>query len=105
LLRYVTDRLALREIAYHIVSVNIASTLVKNQKRKWPTFPISLGIYTLSNPKNAQKEVDSLDKIWLAQGDFKSHDQTEVVKKHCVVVKIKHIFMKIILLTLFFRES
>jgi hypothetical protein len=88
-LRYVPDRLALREIAYHIVSVNIAVTLAKNQKRKWPNFPISLGIYTLLNPKHAQKEVDLLDGIWLAQGDFKRHDPTEVVKKHCATVKRK----------------
>jgi hypothetical protein len=43
----------------------------------------------LSNPKHAQKEVDPLDRIWLAHGDFKRHDPTEVVKKHCAMVKIK----------------
>jgi hypothetical protein len=63
--------------------------LVKNQKKKWPTFPILLGIYTLLNAKHAQKEVDQLDGIWLAQGDFKKHDPTKVVKKHCVMVKRK----------------
>jgi hypothetical protein len=86
---YVPDMLALKEIAYHIVVVDIAVTLAKNLKKQWPNFPISLGIYTLSNPKHAQKEIESLDRIWLAHGDFKRHDPIEVVIKHYAMVKRK----------------
>jgi hypothetical protein len=43
----------------------------------------------LLNEKHAQREVDLLEGIWLAQGYFKKHDPTEVVKNHCVVVKRK----------------
>jgi hypothetical protein len=33
--------------------------------------------------------VDQLEGIWLAQGNFKKHDPTEIVKKHCAMVKSK----------------
>jgi hypothetical protein len=56
--------LALKEIAYHIFVVDITVTLAKNLKKQWPNFPISLGIYTLSNPKHAQKRLSH----WIESG-------------------------------------
>jgi hypothetical protein len=85
--RYVPDRLVLREIAYQIVGVGIVASLSKSQKKKWPSFPIPLGIYSLLNAKHALKEVEQMEGIWLAQGNFKKHDPMGLVKKHCNMVK------------------
>jgi hypothetical protein len=51
--RYVPDRLTLREITYQAVRVGIATFLSRSQKRQWPSFPISLDIFYLSNVKHA----------------------------------------------------
>jgi hypothetical protein len=88
LTRYVSNKLALREIAYQIVSVGDVSFLSRSQKRQWPSFPISLRIFTLSNAKHAQREVEQTNRIWLAHGNFKKHDPTKIFKKHCSTEKI-----------------
>jgi hypothetical protein len=85
--RYVPDRLALREIAYQTIGVGIVASLSKSQKKQWPSFPISLGIFSLLNAKHALKEVEKMEGIWLAQGNFKRHDPIGLVKKHCNMVK------------------
>jgi hypothetical protein len=51
--RYFPNSLALREIAYQIISIDIATSMSRNQKTQWPTFPISLGIFNLLNAKHA----------------------------------------------------
>jgi hypothetical protein len=83
---YVQHRLALRSISYQTVSVGIVAFLSRSQKKQWPSFPISLGIFTLSNTKHAQTKVEQIKNIWLTQGNFKEHDPTKIVKKHCSMV-------------------
>jgi hypothetical protein len=50
--------------------LGIVASLSKNQKKQWPSFPISLGIYCLLNGKHALKEAKQLGNIWLACGNF-----------------------------------
>jgi hypothetical protein len=78
--RYVPNRLALREIAYQTVSVGIATFLSRSQKRQWPSFPISLGIFTLLNANHAQKEVEKMEGIWLAMGISRNMTQQKLSK-------------------------
>jgi len=80
--RYVPDRLALREIRYQIVGVGIVSSLSKSKKKKIPYFPISLCILSLLNEKHALKEVEKMERIWLAKGNFKRHDPIGLVRNY-----------------------
>jgi hypothetical protein len=41
----------------------------------------------LLNRKHALKEVEKIEGIWLAQGNFKRHDPIGFFKKHCSMVK------------------
>jgi hypothetical protein len=52
----------------------------QKSKKQWPSFPIPLGIYSLLNSKHALKEVEQLEGIWLAHGNFKRHDPIGLVK-------------------------
>jgi len=79
--------LALGEISYQIVGVGIVAFLSKSQKKQWPCFPISLGIFSLLNVKHALKGVQQMEGIWSAQGNFKIHDPIGLVKKYCRMVK------------------
>jgi hypothetical protein len=48
--------------------------------------------------------VDQLDGIWLAQGNFKKHDPTKLLKNIVLWSKVKHTSMRMMYMTLFFRE-
>jgi hypothetical protein len=46
--RFLPDRLVCREVAYQTVSGGITKELKVAQKRVWPTFPIQVGVFSLS---------------------------------------------------------
>jgi hypothetical protein len=57
--------------------------LKANSKKVWPSFPIKLGIFTLSNYQHARVEATTLEKIQLSYIAFKKHDPLNIVHDHC----------------------
>jgi hypothetical protein len=57
----------LREFAHITISFGITTSLSKSHKKQRPSLPIPLGIYSLLNAKHALKEVEQMERIWLAQ--------------------------------------
>jgi len=74
----------LREITYQIVGVGIIASLSISQKKQWSCFAISLGIFSLLNAKHVMKELEKMEGIWLAQGNFKRHDQQVLLRNIAV---------------------
>lgn len=64
---FVPDRLALREIAQQTVGVGASARLSKHGKRTWPTFPISIGRFTLVNRQHVEKEAHELANLHLCK--------------------------------------
>lgn len=64
---FVPDRLALKEIAFQTVRVGSLVRLSWHNKKTWPTFPISIGRFTLSNRQHAEREARDLERLQLCR--------------------------------------
>jgi hypothetical protein len=80
--RFLPDRLVCREVAYQTVSGGITKELKATQKRVWPTFPIEVGIFSLSDFGHAKVEASTLEDIKLVDIEYKRHDPHRVVEIH-----------------------
>jgi hypothetical protein len=86
---FLPDRLVCREVAYQTVSTGITKELKAAQKRVWPTFPIQVGIFSLSDFGHAKVEASALDDIKLVDIEFKKHDPHRVVENHLAQFNMK----------------
>jgi hypothetical protein len=87
--RFLPDKLVCREVAYQTVSTGITKELKATQKRVWPTFPIQVGIFSLSDFGHAKVEALALEDIKLVDIEYKRHDPHRVVENHLAQFNMK----------------
>jgi hypothetical protein len=80
--RFLPDRLVCREVANQIVSGGITKKMKATQKRIWPTFPIQVGVFSLSHFGHAKVEASTLEDIKLVGIEYKQNDPHRVVENH-----------------------
>ena len=85
---FVLDRFALREIAQQTVGVGTFARLTGHGKRPWPTFPISIGRYTLANRQHAAKEAQELVELQLCKAPHWFFDLNHEVRDAFLSVKL-----------------
>jgi hypothetical protein len=56
--------------------------LKEAQKRVWPTFPIQVGVFSLSDFGHTKVEASVLEYIKLVEIEYKRHDPHRVVENH-----------------------
>jgi hypothetical protein len=83
---FLPDRLVCREVAYQTVSAGITKELKAAQKRVWPTYPIQVGVFSLSDFGHTKVEASTLDDITLSTIEFKKHDPHKVVENHLALL-------------------
>jgi hypothetical protein len=71
------------------VSGGITKELKATQKRVWPTFPIQVGVFSLSDFGHAKVEASALEDIKLVDIEYKRHDPHRVVENHLAQFNMK----------------
>jgi hypothetical protein len=79
---FLPDRLVCREVAHQTVSGGITKEMKATQKRVWPTFPIQVGVFSLSDFGHTKVEAYALEDIKLVDIEYKRHDPHRVVENH-----------------------
>jgi hypothetical protein len=63
--KFLPDRLVCREVAYQIVKGGVGLELKALQKKSWPSFPVHIGKFSLSNLGHSKVEAESLEEVKL----------------------------------------
>jgi hypothetical protein len=58
--QFILDKLVLQEVTYHTIIYGVGGVLYREKKTLWPPLPLYIGLYSFSNTKKAQDEVDML---------------------------------------------
>lgn len=75
----IPDRFLLRDIAYQKTLIGLTKVFHKDQKKIWLTFPIKIGICSLTYLGHAYAKANYLDEIWLHTQKYKRHDPKGIV--------------------------
>lgn len=69
--RFVTDKLVMQEVMYHI-STGLLARLHRRKKAPWPALPLRIGLYEIQSLKDADAEVEDLKKFDFGTKEFQS---------------------------------
>jgi hypothetical protein len=61
---------------------------MKQKKKIYTPYNLSLGHYHLKDPKQYMQEVNSMLEYRFPQGQFRRHDAFGLVKKHCELISL-----------------
>lgn len=76
------DILVMQELSYNI-SVGLATGLQQKKKSPWPTLPMWIWLYEIQSFKQANVEVEQMNKYPFDLRSYDSYDQHCIVKDHC----------------------
>jgi hypothetical protein len=79
---FVPNKLVLQEVAYQIVIHGVGGMLYRGKKEIWPPLPLYVGLYSFSNTKQEQEEVNTLLSFHFGEERFRRHDPKGVIKDH-----------------------
>ena len=82
----------MKEIAYQTGVKGIALVLASMSKKVWPTFPIRLGPYIITNVPHVHVEAQGLEELCLLHGSQRRHDPTSMVKAHCLGMRLSRLY-------------
>ena len=91
--QFIPDKLACREIARQTVIGGVSKELKASAKKVWPSFPIRLHSYSLSDFGHAKAEAAALEGLNLAYIEYKKHDPQRIVSTHlgnCGLKRFEH---------------
>jgi hypothetical protein len=91
--QFIPDKLACREIARQTVIGGVSKELKASAKKVWPSFPIRLHSYSLSDFGHAKAEAAALEGLNLAYIEYKKHDPQGIVSTHlgnCGLKRFEH---------------
>ena len=57
--------------------------LVSQQKKPWPTLPLTIGAYTVKDFKEVESEVECLKGFHFLNLSFQFYDPKRIVPAHC----------------------
>jgi hypothetical protein len=91
--QFIPDKLACREVARQTVIGGVSKELKASAKKVWPSFPIRLHSYSLSDFGHAKVEAAALEGLNLAYIEYKKHDPQKIVSTHlgnCGLKRFEH---------------
>jgi len=68
-----------REVAQQTLLGRISKQIKSLQKKVWPTFPLQIGMFSLSYFGHSKVEVMALEEIKLVNIELKKHDPQNIV--------------------------
>lgn len=80
--RYVTNKVALQEVAYQLRKW-LSGVLHGRKKTPWHTFPLRIGLYELKSHKAAKEKIQELDCLHFTVKYFHGYDPRRVCRQHC----------------------
>lgn len=86
LLRYILERISLREVVNQTTLNDQAQKLSKLQKKIWPNFPIKFGKLSLKDGGHAFKEAEKLQCVWIDSLPHYDYDPSGKINDHYKVV-------------------
>jgi hypothetical protein len=66
--KYVPTKLMERNITYQTIEKGAIAYLSEKNKRYWPPFPLHIGLFSLQNKKQDEKEHGILNELSLCSG-------------------------------------
>jgi hypothetical protein len=87
--KFLPDRLVCREVAYQIVKGGVGLELKALQKKSWPSFPVHIGKFSLSNLGHSKVEAESLEEVKLVDIEHRKYDPYQVISRHFIHCNLK----------------
>jgi hypothetical protein len=87
--KFLPDRLVCREVAYQLAKGGIGLELKALQKKAWPSFPVYVGKFTLSNLGHSKAEAESLEEVKLVNIEHRKHDPYQIISQHYIHCNLK----------------
>jgi hypothetical protein len=87
--KFLPDRLVCREVAYQLAKGGIGLELKALQKKAWPSFPVHIGKFTLSNIGHSKAEAESLEEVKLVDIEHRKHDPYQIISRHYIHCNLK----------------
>jgi hypothetical protein len=87
--KFLPDRLICREVAHQLAKGGIGLELKALQKKTWPSFPVHIGKFTLSNLVHSKVEVESLEEVKLVNIEHRKHDPYQIIRRHYIHYNLK----------------
>jgi hypothetical protein len=83
------DRLVCREVAHQLAKGGIGLELKALQKKAWPSFPVHIQKFTLSNLGHSKAEAESLEEVKLVNIEHRKHDPYQIISRHYIHCNLK----------------
>jgi hypothetical protein len=87
--KFLPDRLVCREVAHQLAKGGIGLELKALQKKAWPSFPVHIGKFTLSNLGHSKAEAESLEEVKLVNIEHRKHDPYQIISRHYIHCNLK----------------
>ena len=89
LLKFLPDKLVCREVAHQLAKGGIGLELKALQKKAWPSFPVHIKKFTLSNIGHSKAEAESLEEVKLVNIKHRKHDPYQIISRHYIHCNLK----------------
>jgi hypothetical protein len=87
--KFLPDRLVCREVAHQLAKGGIGLELKALQKKAWPSFPVHVGKFTLSNLGHSKVEAESLEEVKLVNIEHRKYDPYQIISRHYIHCNLK----------------
>jgi hypothetical protein len=87
--KFLPDRLVCREVAHQIAKGGIGLELKALQKKAWPSFPVHVGKFPLSNLGHSKVEAESLEEVKLVNIEHRKYDPYQIISRHYIHCNLK----------------
>jgi hypothetical protein len=81
--------LVCREVAHQIAKGGIGLELKALQKKAWPSFPVHVGNFSLSNLGHSKVEAQSLEEVKLVNIEHRKYDPYQIISRHYIHCNLK----------------
>jgi hypothetical protein len=80
--QFVPYKIVLQEVAYQTVIHGVGGMLYRGKKEIWPRIPLYISVYSFSNTKKEEGEVNILFSYHFGEERSRRHDPKGVIKEH-----------------------
>ena len=78
-----------REVAHQIAKGGVGLELKALQKKAWPSFPVHVGKFPLSNLGHSKVEAESLEEVKLVNIEHRKYDPYQIISTHYIHCNLK----------------
>jgi hypothetical protein len=87
--KFLPDRLICREVAHQLAKGGIGLELKALQKKAWPSFPVHVRKFNLSNLGHSKVEVESLEEVKLVNIEHRKYDPYQIISRYYIHCNLK----------------